>query len=156
MWQMVDFFEEYFIQYILRKYEKHSKIFENFLDIWASWSLSNKIQDKNRNSQIHFKVSNIKSSGAISMLGCTSFKQTRGKMWLVTVLYMNSYLPSFEFSIFLIAFAPKALLWEDRLDLCDTKYEGPHTKYEGPHTQVWHGMGTDIKSVDCHYNILQK
>lgn len=33
MWQMVDFFEENFIQYILRKYEKHSKIFENFLDI---------------------------------------------------------------------------------------------------------------------------
>lgn len=40
---------------MLGKDEKHSRISENFLDIWAGQSLSKRNQEKSSNSQLYFK-----------------------------------------------------------------------------------------------------
>ena len=48
----VGFLEECFILCMLGKDEKHSRISENFLDIWAGQSLSKRNQEKSSNSQI--------------------------------------------------------------------------------------------------------
>lgn len=63
---------------MLGKDEKHSRISENFLDIWAGQSLSKRNQEKSSNSQLYFKRREIKTSSYL-MLECMSFQTTHGE-----------------------------------------------------------------------------
>lgn len=86
---MLDFLEECFLQHILGKDKKHSRIFGNFLDIWVSWYLK-EIQEKSGNFQICFKISEIKTSSYL-IPGCTSLQTVCGEGYVVWESAMRTY-----------------------------------------------------------------